>query len=393
MNKKIIIPSIIILIIFVLYSIIGDGKKIQIMCDTIPSIQACNDSIELKVYVENSGSMDAYMCSGSNLKEAVFDYISDLKDQCTTSSFYYINSTIIPYKGNLTSYIKDLTPNSFAKAGGNKADTDLGKIFDMIMKESDKNTVSVLVSDCILDIPQNALDYLGICQVSIKNTFKEALKVNPMLGVEIIKLDSKFEGYWYCGKNKELLKDVIRPYYIWVMGNQRVLAAFNKKTPVENIIGGIKEYCAYADSQTFPFDIEKKNYVLNNANKNKIKVDLLIDLSQSLQKNDICINKTYFKTNESVEIKSINRITSKNSKYSHVIQLEIKNPSKVNNVQITFSYPSMLDWVILSNDLTGTNVKANLDKTTGIESIVRGVAEAYKDNSIYGTISFDIKNK
>ena len=53
----------------------------------------------------------------------------------------------------------------------------------------------------------------------------------------------------------------------------------------------------------------------------------------------------------------------------------------------------MLDWVILSNDLTGTNVKANLDKTTGIESIVRGVAEAYKDNSIYGTISFDIKNK
>ncbi len=32
-------------------------------------------SPKLKVYIENSGSMDGYMCEGSELKDAVYDYI------------------------------------------------------------------------------------------------------------------------------------------------------------------------------------------------------------------------------------------------------------------------------------------------------------------------------
>ena len=96
------------------------------------------------------------------------------------------------------------------------------------MKANDKNTVSVFISDCILDIPENAIDFLGNCQVSIKNTFNEALTNNPDLGVEIIKLDSKFDGLWFCGKNSARLSDVKRPYYIWVIGSQIYLAELNR---------------------------------------------------------------------------------------------------------------------------------------------------------------------
>lgn len=214
MNKKIIIPVAIsiIIIIAVVSTCVGGGSKIKLKWNPVTNPGEVKDSIELKVYVENSGSMDAYMCAGSNLKDAVFDYVSDLKRLTTSCSLYYINSEIIPYNGMLNSYIKELTPQSFAKAGGDRRNTDLRDIFDKIVKSNGKQTVSVFVSDCILDIPQNAIDFLGNCQVSIKNTFNEALAANPNLGVEIIKLESKFDGYWYCGhNNKELLRNVKRP--------------------------------------------------------------------------------------------------------------------------------------------------------------------------------------
>lgn len=78
MNKKFIIPIVIctIIIIAVISTCVGKGSKIKLTWDAVPAPKEIKDSIELKVYVENSGSMDAYMCAGSNLKDAVFDYES-----------------------------------------------------------------------------------------------------------------------------------------------------------------------------------------------------------------------------------------------------------------------------------------------------------------------------
>ena len=59
---------------------------------------------------------------------------------------------------------------------------------------------------------------------------------------------------------------------------------------------------------------------------------------------------------------------------------------------ISFSYPYLDSWVEAANDSTGT-IDNNIDKTTGILSLVKGVAEAYKDHTSYGTVSFNLKNK
>ncbi len=395
MNKKLIIPIVIctIIIIAVIATCVNRGSKIRLIWETVPAPDETKDSIELKVYVENSGSMDAYMCVGSNLKDAVFDYVSDLKRLASSCSLYYINSKVIPFNGDLNTYIKNLTPQSFANAGGNRSNTDLRQIFNTIVKANGKHTVSVFVSDCILDIPQNAINFLGNYQVSIKNTFNEALTENPNLGVEIIKLDSKFDGFWYCGHNKELLRDVKRPYYIWVIGSQRYLAEFNKKIPVENIIGGIKEYSAYAASQKIPFDINRNTYVTNHSGK--ITVELLVNLRESLQRSDLYKNTAQYKsaTPSQVKVVSVNEITDVSSPYSHVITLEIDNPETLKSETLTFSYPYLATWVSNSDDTTGTNVKKNIDKTTGLMSLIKGVAEAYKKSITYGSVSFELKNK
>lgn len=395
MNKKLLIPIAIctVIVIAIISTCVGGGSKIKLQWNAVLPPEEVNDSIELKVYVENSGSMDAYMCAGSNLKDAVFDYVSDLKRLTTSCSLYYINSKVIPYNGELNSYIKDLTPQSFAKAGGDRSNTDLRDIFEKIIRANGKQTVSVFVSDCILDIPENAIDFFGNCQVSIKNIFNEALSANPDLGVEIIKLESKFEGYWYCGHNRELLKDVKRPYYIWVIGDQRYLAEFNKKVPVENIIGGIKKYCAYAAPQKIPFDITKSTYVTNHSGK--INVEVLINLRGSLQSGTMCKNTALYKSANpaQVTVASVNEITDASNRYSHVITLEIENPETLRSETLTFSYPHLATWVSNSDDTTGANVKENLDRTTGLMALIKGVAEAYKNSTTYGSVSFELKNK
>ena len=395
MNKKLLVPIVIctIIVIVVISTCVGGGSKIKLQWDAVLPPGEINDSIELKVYVENSGSMDAYMCAGSNLKDAVFDYVSDLKRLTTSCSLYYINSKVILYNGDLKSYIKDLTPQSFARAGGDRRNTDLRDIFDTIISANSKQTVSVFVSDCILDIPENATDFFGNCQVSIKNTFNEALSSNPDLGVEIIKLESKFDGYWYCGHNSTYLTDVKRPYYIWLIGDQRYLAEFNKKTPVENIIGGIKEYSAYAAPQKIPFDMNRSTYVTNHSGK--INVEVLVNLRGSLQSSDLYKNTAQYKSaNPSqVSVVSVSEITDALSPYSHVITLEIDNPETLKLETLTFSYPYLATWVSESDDTTGANVKDNLDKTTGLMALIKGVAEAYKNSTTYGSVSFELKNK
>ena len=395
MNKKFLIPIVIctIIVIAVISTCVGGGSKIKLIWDAVLPPGEINDSIELKVYVENSGSMDAYMCAGSNLKDAVFDYVSDLKRLTTSCSLYYINSKVILYNGELKSYIKDLTPQSFARAGGNRGNTDLRDIIEKIIRANGKQTVSVFVSDCILDIPENAIDFFGNCQVSIKNTFNEALSATPDLGVEIIKLDSKFDGYWYCGHNRELLKDAKRPYYIWIIGSQKYLAEFNKKVPVENIIGGIKEYSAYAAPQKIPFDMNRSTYVTNHSGK--INVEILVNLRGSLQNSDLYKNTAQYKSaNPSqVTVISVCEITDASSPYSHVITLEIDNPETLKLETLTFSYPYLATWVSNSDDTTGANVKNNLDKTTGLMALIKGVAEAYKNSTTYGSVSFELKNK
>ena len=395
MNKKLFIPIALcsVIVVVVIMMRIGPNNNIKIEWKEV-AVPTLNDSIELKVYVENSGSMDAYMCSGSNLKDAVFDYISDLKKYSTTDSLFYINSKRIHYpNGSLETYIKDLTPQSFAKAGGDRSNTDLREIFSKIMNVHDSKTVSVLISDCILDIPQSATDYFGNCQVHIKNVFNNALSRNPYLGVEIIQLESKFEGFWYCGKNSKKLSGIKRPYYIWLIGDQRLLAKLNKSVKVDDIIGGVKNYCAYASSQPIPFTFETSTFIVNHTKK--INVELVADLSASLQNGLVIKNLGNYTTSNpsQMTIVSIQEIKISTSQYSHVVEIEISNPETLKEESISFSYPYLAPWVEVVNDSTGTLNDSNIDKTTGILSLVKGVAEAYKSHTNYGTITFSLKNK
>lgn len=349
--------------------------------------------INLNVYVENSGSMDAYMCAGSTLKDAVYDYVSSLSRNVDTCNFYYINSRLIEYSGDLDDYIKNLTPASFAKAGGKRTNTDLREIFKQILQNHTENTVSVFVSDCILDISHDAKNYFGNCQISVRNCFAKALLEYPHLAVEIAKMESTFDGNWYCGRNVKRFRDIKRPYYIWIIGNDAILAKLNKRVSIVESEFGFLEHCAFSTVKDLPFNINKKHYVVSG--RDNIEIEVLADFSRTLQTEDVLTNTDNFivKNPEYVSLTAVKKIALAESPYTHVIKMSINSPQTVRSEEINICYPAVPAWVELSNDDTGDNIDDNLDKTTGIKYLVNGVAKAYEDYPTHGNIVFKIENK
>lgn len=258
--KSIVIPLILLFVFLCAFFGCG-GKKIEVSVKEVNISSLRPDSPNVKVFIENSGSMDGYMCDGSQLKDVVYDYVSDLNGHSDTTELYYINSTIIPYKGNLTSYIKDLNPQSFCQAGGSRANTDLGDIMAKVLKNTDDTTVVIFVSDCILDLSsKDATKFLTNCEIRLKDEIVNARKRISDLGVEILQLISDFNGYYYYpGGKKKILKDVKRPYYMWIIGDKNYLAKLNKDVPLSGLKShGLNNIVAFTNKSVVPYEI--KNY-------------------------------------------------------------------------------------------------------------------------------------
>ena len=353
----------------------------------------------IKVFLENSGSMDGYMCDGSQLKDAVYAYLSDLKLNSSSLELNYINSKIIPFKGELDTYIKGLNPQSFKNAGGNRSNTDLGQMIKNVISNTNDTSISIFISDCILDLPaKNAQDFLTNCQISIKNSIISGRDSISNFGVVVVKLTSKFKGkYFYPNNTVENLNDVTRPYYMWIFGNSNIIANLLDNAPLEDLRKyGFEDMISFVSQNDIPFDINNKyttSKIINPTNGYYIAT-IRADFRTTLQPNNIIeapLNYSFH--DSSIRIETIKPITAQNSGYTHFITIKIPKETKVIEDILTFNAPRISNWVYNSNDELGTDIKNNLSKTTGIKYLIEGIADAYKKDKILTTCKFNIKHK
>ena len=356
----------------------------------------------LKVYIENSGSMDGYMCDGSELKDAVYSYVSTLNSFADTLELYYINSQMIPYSGNLQNFVRELTPTTFRSTGGNRSNSDISKMFEMLLAEHDSITVSIFVSDCILDVPQGAArDFWVNRQIDIRNAFVKALQKDKNIGVEIFRLSSTFTGTYFYDRGGERLTGEQRPYYMWVIGNKYALAYFNKHVPFSEIKHGIKNYYAFSTPGRVPFEmadkfgkVSKKTFITcKTAKDNHYEIKIHADLSSLLQPSEMIADfSRYHTNNSSITVSSVTSLESDASKNTHVIVLDINKGIKSCADSLLFTIPERPSWLSAVNDTTGCCIKEHLNQTTGIENIVMGVADAYRQQRNLFSIPFVITN-
>ncbi len=354
----------------------------------------------LSAYIDNTGSMDGYMCVGSQLNDAVYDYLSYLNGNVRSTELFYINNRVIPYKGNLETFVRDLNPDSFRKAGGSRADTDMGQMISDILKNATDSTVSIFISDCILDLPaKNSQYFLTNCQIKVRNAISEYRKNNPGFAVEILKMWSNFEGYYYYPTGgSEKLKDVKRPYYIWLFGDKDILSKLNKNVPLSTLEKyDLAEVLSFVPSASASYTIsnDKLTGSVISPMRDKYCVVLRADLGSTLQPEAVIMNTSNYTFNDkSVVLEYIKPITAKGSPYTHTMGVTIPvNANMAESKKLVFSTPTVPAWVSDSNDETGMDIWNNIDKTTGIKNLVMGVAEAYKNEETLTELKFSIRNR
>lgn len=399
MKKPIIISGLSIILISVLFGIFTScSSKIEVSSEPVVSTLK-NDKPVLNVYIENSGSMDGYMCNGSELKDCVYDYISDLNRYTDETNLNYINSTVIPYKGDLKTYIKTLNPNSFKLAGGNRSNTELDVVIGKVLENVTDSSVCILVSDFILDVPsKDAQNFLNNTAISIKDEIISAQKRVPNLGVEILKFSSKFNGkYFYPNGTVEELKDVKRPYYIWIFGDKDYLAQLNTDVPFSQLVKyDLKGIASFTNKSNVPFEIKNQSgtsQVVVPAHGD-YHVMIRADFRSTLQPDGVIQDTSNFSfNNNTIQINGIYPISDKKESYTHFIKFTIPKGTQIAQEMLTFSSPKMPSWVSASNDDTGANINDNLDKTTGIKYLIQGVADAFRSETICTTMQFNVKRK
>lgn len=368
------------------------GGTVEVSVSSAAPDGGAKPKFDLMVYVENSGSMDGYMCAGSQLKDAVYDYISDLQPLARSCRLAYINSQVILSAQPLAGYIKNLTPASFAAAGGNRESTDMASVFSRILGAREARTVSVLVSDCALSVGGNPQAYLGQCQVAVKQAAAAALAKWPDMGVEVMRMESDFAGTWYPGAGKMRLSGVKLPYYIWVIGPKDALSYINGRVPPERILGSVAGRCAFSPVGPLPAALAKSRYAVNHTDR--IAVEMLVSLSGTLQAADCCedVSNYTLSAPQRAKVEAVRPVTAARSPYTHVITLGVSSPRDVKSLRLTLVPPAMPAWATASGGSTGLPVKADIGKTAGLKNLLQGFADAYRDHRAWELPELKFKN-
>lgn len=365
--------------------VIGATPKAEVT--TIPVV---------KVFLENSGSMDGYMCDGSELKDAIYNYLSAINNKADTMQLYYINSVIIPQKVTLNSYIRNLNPTNFRSAGGNRSHTDISELFNKFLSSVNDKSISIYISDCILDIPNNAApNYLNITRTDIHNCFTNKAKSVKDLAVCVYQLESSYDGLYYFPKGGSSPYKGKRPYYMILAGPRDILAHLRNVVPDSALIHGVKNYCAFSPYYDASAIISQGSRFLDQIllkTKNSqgyYSFNVLINLSSTLQINSVLTNKSNYEwlnTNDLI-IESIQPIEGNQSDYTHAIKF--KTTGGVMTDIFKLKNIGLPQWVAQSNDEKGESIDAS--KTFGIESIIGGISDAFS-NTDFTSIKFNITN-
>ncbi len=391
-------PLIIVLILGAIMAPIiircDDGKYI-VSYDAIPPVKPYKPS-KVKLYIENSGSMDGYMFDGSELKDAVYSYVSGLSTHSDTTELFFVNSNVYSVKAPLHDFIYAMSPTAFHSSPGNKANTDIADIFSMVLSQIEENSVNILVTDAILDLPSGSTVFFRTKQTQIKSIFENYLKVNPNFAIEIFRMLSRFNGkYYYTGGNVTL-SDQQRPYYMFVMGDKQALSSANGIVAKSLIQHGVEDYYAYSSYTQVPFVVENKKkkgnggYFEVRLQQKSVPVIAKVDLQYTLHEDEFLIEPNLYAIafgDDSIKIKTIKELP-KEPEYTHAFTLSLPENATEGSVNLYFCPPPYPLWLEDANDDLSDASVATTMKTTGIKYVVEGISDAFASTCVNNPAPF-----
>lgn len=403
MKKNKFLPLVIAIILGVIiipFLLDGNDGRYVVSYDEIEPVKTYRPS-KIKLYVENSGSMDGYMFNGSELKDAIYSYVSGLSTHSDTTELYFVNSGIYNVKASLHDVIYAMSPATFHSSPGSKANTDIADIFSMVLSQIEENSVSILVTDAILDLPSGATEFFRTKQTQIKSIFENYLKNNPNFAIEIFRMSSRFNGKYYYTGGSVSLSDQQRPYYMFVLGDKQALSAANGIVAKSQIQHGVEDYYAYSSYTQVPFMVENKKKGGHNGQfdvrlqKRAVPVIAKVDLQYTLHDEEFLKDPNLFTVafgDDSIKIKSIKELP-KEPEYTHAFTLTLPENADEGSVNLYFCPPPYPSWLEEANDDLSDASVATTMRTTGVKYIIEGISDAFASTCVNNPAPFTNEDK
>lgn len=191
---------------------------------------------QINFFLETSASMGGYLNGSTAFKNIVSEFankISQIEPVRKPLAIYTISTEAQPYPGDVDTFVTSLATVPLANARS----SELHTIFRQVGEKARNNSVALLVSDCILSFPDedirknpqiNATDASSVLKNEINRQFAQLSK--DTINAIVYAYSSAFNGTYYDYQNKkQKLAGESRPFYIWVIGKQRILNLFNQK--------------------------------------------------------------------------------------------------------------------------------------------------------------------
>lgn len=371
----------------------------------------------LKIYIENSDSMDGYLRGSNDFKDSITNLAVRLKTNTGKMEFFFINSEIIPINKPLEGFIKEINLGgnySYSKTKSSTFGSDLNSIFNRILKNLNNNEIVVFITDGIYSIQEssNIQTELFNSQNLTMNAFIEAIQ-HKSISTLVIQYESSFDGNYYDMKHIPHLVKTKKPFYMFIVAENEVLGRIwrdkaedlKKNSKLKNYIFFNKE-----SSESIPFMLlsnykKKGSKKINDrfkgsignlrANENgRIGFSLLTDYSKFKDIDYISENKNNYKLNPlcDIEIEKFEQnLLDTNEKIflkkftatpTHIVALDCdKKIEKEDKLSISLLKKNS-NWVkdsSLSTDLSSSNWQEF--KTFGIENLISGISDAYEEFS------------
>ena len=376
---------------------------------------------DVKIYYENSKSMDGYIRKNTDFKDVLRELlvaIDNNENIASSANFYLINNDLQKTDFGVESVkiADELTPNS-TDGIGNKSFSDFEKILNTILQNQDKNTISIVIADFIYSPNEsNIPSSLNKLKTYTKDAFLKAIKDNNQLEARIFRFYSDFNGIYYDINNKEISGIDKRPYYYFMIADSKLMQELNDKIASQlkemdgyhnealfttNVYSNIPRKILSTTSTNGRLRVRNNNLEIISYTKDKfIEFVVLFDFSNLPMNNNFLMNKENYESNPdtfsivdigvkegkrinfqesgSTNIKPSDLVAIKGKRYTHAVKFKT-NGTVSNDLEFSLNkkIPSWVNKYHSRDDRNIKNDSIEKLKTFGFKSLVEGISEAY----------------
>ena len=382
------------------------------------------DNATVKIYFENTLSMDGYINGNTAFKDVFRDLLVAVENEDDidfNTEFFLINDKLsqTDFGVEITKISEELTPQSTA-GKGNKGSSDFEEILDKILENQNGDAISIIMADFIYSPKgeSNVPSALNKLKTYTKDAFLKAGK-DEDIDTRIYRFRSDFHGIYYDYNNRKIAKIEERPFYYIVIGPKNLMTLFNSEIasqlkdnsdfenealftaanfnsiPIKVITsgnngriktrGGDLEVISYPRSGNLEFialvDLEKlpvsQSYILDGENYKLSNPEFGINEVGVVKGKNIKFSKSGV-----VKMDPSTLVDIKGEKYTHAIKFSADGLVSEN---LNFSLQKRIPhWVEKANSDDDREIKSDSleqTKTFSFGHLVSGISEAYEQQS------------